>query len=133
MKHLFLLIVLLLAPLTAGAVEPDENFNPALNEIYDSLTSRGDSSELIGRELTAELIVKHATSDHLVFQDAYLRLDADTRYQIAKWEFSPAVVEGIAGRRGAKVRVSFVIRDVRKTGAYEEMPHVIARISEAKQ
>lgn len=133
MKNSFLFTVLLMASLIAGAVEPDKDFNPALREIYDSLTSRGDSNELIGRELTAELIVKYATRDHLVFQDAYLRLDKDTKYQIARWEFSPAVVEGIAGSRGAKVRVSFVIRDVRKTGAYEEMPHVIARISEAKQ
>lgn len=133
MKHLFLLIVLLLAPLTAGAVEPDKDFNPALQEIYDSLTSPGDSSDLVGKEFTVELTVKYASRDHLVFHDAYLRADADTKYQIAKWELSPSVVDGIAGNRGAKCRVSFVIRDVRKTGVYEDMPHVIARITEAKQ
>lgn len=131
MKTLLLLGVVLMASLTAGAVEPDRDFNPALQEIYDSLTSPGDSGELLGKEFTVELILKYASNDHLVFRDAFLRVDPDTKYQIARWEFSTEVVERITGRSGTKFRVKFVIREVKKTGVYEEMPHVIARVMEA--
>ena len=121
--------VVLMFWLNGSAVSLAEEMDPKLSEIYTLLISAGDSKKLIDQEHTVELSLKFASEKYLIFHDAYVRLNELERYQIAKWEFSPEVTRGIADKAGVACEVTFMIREVKKTGADKNMPHVVAAVS----
>jgi hypothetical protein len=110
------------------ALEPREGFNKGLIEIYNSLISDGNSDELIGKEFSALLTVRLASEKHLIFGDTYIRTNDTESYQIAKWEYSPAIIKDMIGKSNIKFNVTFKILHARKSEPYKSMPHIIAKV-----
>ena len=129
MKQFLVFASLLLISLPAYPIGPDKELNPAFDEIYQSLVSPEDSSELIGQNYTLELSLKFASEKHLLFHDAYMRTSDVERYQIAKWQFVPETAQSVVGQRDIKCSVTFNIKQVQKTGAYAAMPHIVVDIT----
>mgnify|MGYP006902134716 CR=1 FL=1 len=84
--------------------------------------------ELEGKEFEIDLTIKHATEKFLVFSDAYLRIDEETRYQIGKWIFTAEQTQALDGKRGSVCRVRFEVEEVRTESPYADMPHILAEI-----
>jgi len=127
MKTPFSIYLLLLCGycLTSGA--PTKELDPQLLEIYELMQSNDGKKELKDEEFEVDLTIKHATEKFLVFSDAYLQADEETKYQIGKWIFTPQQTKGLEGKRGMVCRVRFLVEEVR-TELYPDMPHILAKI-----
>lgn len=128
MKNLLIAIILFIYSSDAFSLEPREDFNIALLEIYNSLASSGDSQELIGKEFTALLTLKFASEKYLIFSDTYIKTDDTESYQIAKWQFSSDVIQSAIGKSNVKLNVTFRVLNVRKEQPYKDMPHITATV-----
>ena len=118
--------IFLLAAPALRAATPSEPFCPDLMPVYSALSGTGAGSSLVGKELAANLTIKHASAKWVVFSDAYLAVDKETKYQIGKWSFKPEVIESVIGAENAKCNVRLLI-----TGANAndpKMPFVEAEI-----
>lgn len=128
----YLLAVLFLLPVSVKAVLLDENTSPDLKEIYEVLIQGENVSTILNKEFSIALTLKHASERHLIFSDAYLKINEKEKYQIAKWIFSPEQTNKIIGKSGIKCEIKFRVTEVKQTGVYKNMPHVIAKIIEIK-
>jgi len=79
------------------------------------------------------LTLKVGTDRFLIFSDAYIRVDDETRYQIAKWIFTPDQTKGLEGKRGVTCAVTFRIEEIRTDVPYKDMPHFVATILSLQQ
>ena len=123
MKNVLMLWLLLVTPL--GAAVPSAGFAPELRPLFEALLA-DDSASLIGKEYLVPLRLKHVSDTHLIFADAYLRLDQNTTYQIGKWKFDAAVVSPFIGKEGQVVLVRFRPDAIHKEDP--RMPYVAATI-----
>jgi len=126
-KILTLLLVILSANVLA--ISPDKNMNVELNGIYDSLTSKSDSTDLLNKEFKINLSLKFASEKYLIFHDAYIKTNDKEKYQIAKWQFQKETIKEIIGKDNIKCHVSFKIIKIQKNGPYETMPHIVVQIT----
>lgn len=60
-----------------------------LLKIFERMQSETEASELEKKEFEADLTVKVATEKFLIFSDAYLQSDEETKYQISKRPGAP--------------------------------------------
>ena len=97
--------------------------------VYITLTASGDSKELIRQEHTITLSLKFASDKYLIFHDAYVKFREGEKYQIAKWKFSPEVTKNITNKSDIPCEVTFIIDEVKKTGADKAMPHIVANVT----
>ena len=126
MKILFATILTtILASGLFGATATKE-LNPHLLDIFEQM--REEAHELEEKEFEADLKVKIASEKFLIFSDAYLQADEETKYQIGKWIFSPDQVARLEAKRGDIVTVKFKIDEVRSEAPYTVMPHFVATI-----
>lgn len=112
MKTKVFLFLLLSINLFASGLSPD------LKPIQTALVSENDAPSLVGKEYSAK---------HLIFSDAYLPLDAETKYQIAKWVFSPESTKIYMGKKDVKCRVNFRVLSVNTED--KKMPYIVAEVS----
>jgi hypothetical protein len=91
--------------------------------------SEAEASELEGKEFEANLTVKVATEKFLIFSDAYLQADEETKYQIGKWVFDPEQIAELKAQRGDVVTVKLKIKEIRIEAPYADMPHFVATIT----
>jgi len=129
-RSLFALILIALGPLQGAT--PDKDLNPKLFPIYEEITTKGKDFGISGKEFEVDLILKFGSEKFLVFSDAYLLQDKDTKYQIAKWVFAPAIVSELNNEHALKCRVRFRIDQVVTEPPYSEMPHVVATVLDLK-
>lgn len=106
---------------------PSRDLSPDLKPIQTALISENEGRSLVGKEYTANLTLKFASSKHLIFSDAYLAADAETRYQIAKWIFNPDLVKSYIGKKDLKCTVSFRVSSVNTDD--KRMPYITADIT----
>ncbi|MFT5104275.1 MAG: hypothetical protein ACI86C_001939 [Candidatus Latescibacterota bacterium] len=125
---IFTILALILLSDMALAISPDSEMNDELISIYNVLVSKSDGSELLGKKYSINLSLKHASEKHLIFSDAYIKIDEDTRYQIAKWQFEEHIVNSIKGKYGIPCNVTFVIKSVENLGVYSSMPHIVVEV-----
>jgi hypothetical protein len=121
MKTTALLFLALSVNLFASDLSPD------LKPIQAALISENDAPSLIGKEYTANLTLKFASSKHLIFSDANLPIDAETKYQIAKWIFTPDLAKNYIGKKDLKCAVSFRISGVNTDD--KKMPYIVADVT----
>ena len=110
-----------------GATTTKE-LNPHLLDIFEQMKAEAKANELGEKEFEADLRVKVASKKFLIFSDAYLQADEETKYQIGKWIFTPDQVAGLEAKRGDIVTVKFKIDEVRTKAPYADMPHFVATI-----
>ncbi len=110
------------------AVTATKELDAGLLSIFEQMQSGSDASKLKGKEFCADLTVKIATEKLLIFTDAYLQADEETKYQIGKWIFTPNQVSEVAAKRGDALTVKFKIEEVRTEAPYADMPHFTATI-----
>ena len=101
---------------------------PQLLKIFESMQLGAEASELEKKEFESDLTVKVATEKFLIFSDAYLQADEETKYQIGKWIFDPKQIAALEVKRGDIVTVKFKIEDIRTKAPYTGMPHFVATI-----
>ncbi|MDO6568837.1 hypothetical protein Q4561_17325 [Alteromonas sp. 1_MG-2023] len=128
MTKFIAIMVLTLLSNVALAINPDYKMNKELLPIYNALIAQDSNATLIGEEYSVELVLKHASEKHLIFRDAYIRLDEETKYQIAKWQFESHILDSIKDKYDVSCKVTFVIKSVENQGFNESMPHVVAQV-----
>ena len=114
-----------------GAAVPAENLHKDLGILFEKLLAQNE--DLVGKEYTMDLTLKIGSDRFLIFSDAYIQVDEETRYQIAKWKFTPDQTKGLEGKSGVMCRVTFEIEEVLMAGPYSDMPHFIAKISSLQE
>ena len=110
------------------AVTATKELNPHLLQIFEQMQMEATASDLLGKEVVAQLTVKFATEKFLIFSDAYLQADEETNYQIGKWIFKPEQITQFNMKRGDLVTVKLKIEEIRTESLYAEMPHFVATI-----
>jgi hypothetical protein len=120
----FIFHAMLVCDLLAATVT--EELNPKLLAIFEQMQSEAGASELEGKTFQADLTLRIATERFLVFSDAYLQVDEDTRYQIGKWMFDPEQIAALKLKRDDRVTVTFKIEAIRTAAPYADMPHFVA-------
>jgi len=128
MKLSAIVILLYLYSSNAFSLEPGEDFNAELIEVFISLTSDGSSDELIGKEYTIPMNLKFASEEHLIFNDAYIKVSDTSAYQIAKWEFSTETIKDMIGKSNEVFNITFKVVNTEKMHPYKDIPHIIAKV-----
>lgn len=128
MKRLVACWIILLACGALWAVEPTKNLDPQLSKLFAEIQARGETSKIKGKEFEAQLTLKYANEKFLIFEDAYIQQDAESRYQLGKWQFEPELVEGLGQHRGEEVKVRFRIEKIHTEPPYSDMPFFDAKI-----
>jgi len=128
MKHLALIILSICCACGLYAAEATKNLDPVLLKIFEQIKSEPQGSKLKGKEFETDLTIKIATDTFLVFSDAYLQVDAETKYQIGKWIFTPEQMNALNAKRGSVCHVKFKIEQVLVEAPYSDMPHFTAHI-----
>ena len=114
-----------------GAAVPAENLHKDLVVLFEKMLAQNE--DLVGKEYTMDLTLKFGSDRFLIFSDAYIQADEETRYQIAKWKFTPDQTQGLEGKSGVMCRVTFEIEEVLMSGPYSDIPHFIAKISSLQE
>jgi len=114
-----------------GAAVPAENLHKDLVVLFEKMLAQNE--DLVGKEYTMDLTLKFGSDRFLIFSDAYIQADEETRYQIAKWKFTPDQTQGLEGKRGIPYRVTFTIEETFLEAPYTDMPHFVAKISSLQQ
>ena len=128
MKYIiFAAYAVLLSDALFGATATEE-LNPELHRIFEKFQADPKDADLAGKEFEVDLTLKVASKKFLIFSDAYLQADEETKYQIGKWEFSPELTADLNAKRGDICRVRFKIDKVRTDPPYSDMPHFTATI-----
>lgn len=125
MKVLSLLFIVLAIPLSA--VVPTVEFSPKLQPLFDTLIS-DEAPTLVGKEYNIPLQIKQVSEQSLIFSDAYIQQDKETKYQFVKWKFEPEVIAPYLEKQGAVVLVSLRVEEINKHQA--DMPYIAATILE---
>ncbi len=125
---IYVILAFVISSNFAFAISSDGEMNSELVTIYNFLVSQESSSQLLGKKYTLKLSLKFASEKHLIFNDAYIRVDDKTKYQIAKWQFEEIIVSSIKGKRDIICDVAFIIKDVENKGLYSEMPHIVVEV-----
>lgn len=128
MKNLPSIIVAILILTNLQAATATNDLNPALQVIFEQMQIDAEVSNLEGKVFEADLIVKVAAEKFLIFSDAYLQADQETKYQIGKWMFTPDQVAELKVKRGNVLTVKFRIEEIRTKSQYADMPHFTATI-----
>lgn len=110
------------------AATATEELDPQLLHIFEQMRIEAKAAELEEKEFEANLTVKVATEKFLIFSDAYLQADEETKYQIGKWKFDPEQIAELNAKRGDVVTVKLKIEEIRTQVPYADMPHFIATI-----
>jgi hypothetical protein len=105
-----------------------KELDPQLLRIFEQMQTEGRAEELEGQKFSANLTVKLATEKFLIFSDAYLQDDEETKYQIAKWNFDSEEIVELNAKRDDVVTVNFEIEETRTESPYADMPHFVATI-----
>ena len=124
MKHFIAFLFLITSVLMAAS--PSGPFSQDLMPVFTALSGTEVASSIVGKELVANLTIKNASAKRVVFSDAYLAIDKETKYQIGKWSFKPEVIESVIGAEGAKCKVRLLITEVNLSDP--KMPFVEADI-----
>jgi hypothetical protein len=106
-----LLLILIVASLTLNAATPTDNISPDLRSLFVRLVNQ--DSSLVGREISIPLRLKTAKGKILTFSDAQIKLDENTTYEIARWQFDPTLIEPYTGKKDVLVLVRFRIDKIR--------------------
>ena len=131
MKTLPLLLIALSIPLDAAV--PTAEIAPELRPLFDTLVT-DEAPSLVGKEFTIPLRLKHVSEKFLVFSNAYIELDRETKYQIGKWKFDSSVIAPYYGKKNIIVLITFRIDQIQKED--RKMPFFeasILSISEIKE
>lgn len=128
MKILLPIIPIILIACNLHAASATKNLDPALQNIFERMLIDAEASKLEGKEFETNLTVKVATEKFLIFSDAYLQADEETKYQIGKWMFTPDQVAELKAKRGDVLTVKFRIEAIRTQTPYDDMPHFAATI-----
>jgi hypothetical protein len=128
MKNLALVILYTLFVTGMCAVTATKDLDPKLLIIFEQLQSDSDKSKLEGKEFEIDLTVKIASDRFLIFSDANLQADGETKYQIGKWIFTPEQITNSKLNMGSDCRVRFKIEKVMTEPPYTDMPHFTAQI-----
>ena len=110
MKHFIAFLFLITSALRAAT--PSEPFSRDLMPVFSALSGGAVASTITGKEALVNLTIKHASAERIIFSDAYLAVDKETKYQIGKWRFKPGVIESVIGAEGAKCKVRLLITEV---------------------
>ena len=108
------------------AATPSETFSRDLMPVYSAFSDTQVASTITGKEFIVNLTIKHASVKWVIFSDAYLTVDKETKYQIGKWSFKPEVIQSVIGAEGAKCKVRLLITQVNLNDP--KMPYVEAEI-----
>jgi hypothetical protein len=118
------LLLFLIAPLTqADQVADLSLLNPKLSQLYSTML---DGDDLIGKEVSVDLKLKYASTNHLLFHDAYIRVSADTKYSFLKFEKGMDLPVRISHWK--KVRVSFEIIAIHQGPTTSNMPYLEVKL-----
>lgn len=110
-----------------NAAVPTENLHPDLLKLFNQFHEVKERIE--GREYQIDLTLKIGTDRHLVFADSFMQVEGrKTKYQIAKWKFTPEQTKDLAKKKGSICRVHFKVEEVRTETPYSDMPHILAKI-----
>ena len=126
MKHLALVILYALSVSGMYAATATKDLDPKLLMMFEQFQS--EKSKLENKEFEIDLTVKVASDRFLIFSDAYLQVDEETKYQIGKWIFTPEQTTNLGLKRGSDCRVRFKIEKVMNEPPYSDMPHFSAHI-----
>ncbi|WFB37588.1 hypothetical protein P3T73_07425 [Kiritimatiellota bacterium B12222] len=128
MKVLRCLLLLALGFFQVEAVTPSKELDPVLLDLFEQGLLGPAPSEIEGQEFVAELTVRMVSDRFLVFSDAYVQIDEETKYQIGKWIFTPEQLASVPVKAGESYLVTFKIQKVMREEPYEDMPHFVALI-----
>ena len=125
MKIKYLIIILfLVSPLTHAEQSADLSaLNPKLSQLYDAMIVGGD---LVGKKVSVDLSLKYASKNHLIFDDAYIRVSAETRYSFLKFTKDMDLPAGLS--QWKKVTVSFEIVAAHQGAVTGNMPYLEVRL-----
>jgi hypothetical protein len=128
MKNLLSIIAAILILSNLQAATATNDLNATLRIIFEEMQIDAEVSNLEGKVFEANLTVKVATEKFLIFSDAYLQADEDSKYQIGKWMFTPDQVTALKVKRGSVLTVKFRIEAIKTKSQYADMPHFTATI-----
>ena len=128
MKNLLTIIPFILIACDLCAATATKNLDPELQLIFEQMQLDAETSKLEGNVFEANLTAKVATEKFLIFSDAYLQADEETKYQIGKWIFTPDQITDLKVKRGDVLTVKFRIESIRSKSHYADMPHFTATI-----
>ena len=122
-----LIVIFLLSTPLLTAATPTENLNPKLVKLFNQIQS--NDAEIKGKSFECTLTLKVGNERFLIFSDAYISIEKNkTKYQIAKWIFTPEQTVGLKDKRGSKFKVKFKVKEVKTEAPYSNMPHIVANI-----
>ena len=128
MKIILTIIPSILIACDLCAATATKDLDPKLQLIFEQMQIDEETAKLEGKVFEANLTAKVATEKFLIFSDAYLQANEDTKYQIGKWIFTPDQIADLKVKRGDVLTVKFRIKAIRSKSQYADMPHFTATI-----
>lgn len=121
-------LLLIAASVAAGDDPAVSRLDPELVPLYRQLLAEAQRSELVGRQLTLKLDLKHASERLLLFSDTQIVVDSDTRYYLIRWQYDPEDVSALIGKTGIACRVSGRIVQVVANEISPRMPYLVVEL-----